>query len=125
MKILGCLTIHAPTHPDVMPVVLVLGEPGREGGLHGELDDPDVPPVVGRVHVHRNVEEGRAVASKQLCNDWKIQIPTINPLMPKRYFCTTISFIVFKKQMIQGANTDHNPWVSKAHNCVKTYQFPL
>ena len=36
--------------------------------------------------------------------------------MPKRYFCTSIWFRVFKKQMLQAANTDlFNPSVPKAH----------
>ena len=41
----------------------------------------------------------------------------VNPIMPNRYFYTSVLFIVFKKQMLQGANTDlFNPLVSKAHN---------
>ena len=43
----------------------------------------------------------------------------INPLGPKtkRYFCTSIVFIVFKNQMLQAARTDlFNPLVRKAHN---------
>ena len=30
----------------------------------------------------------------------------LNPSMPKRYFCTSKQFIVFKKQMLQAANSD-------------------
>ena len=26
--------------------------------------------------------------------------------MPKKYFCTSVKFIVFKQQMLQAANTD-------------------
>ena len=42
----------------------------------------------------------------------------VNPLLPKRYFCASIQFIVFKKQLLQGANTDlfFNPSVPKAHD---------
>ena len=42
----------------------------------------------------------------------------IDPLMPKRYFCTSsFFFLVFKKQMLQATNTDlFNPLVPKAHN---------
>ena len=44
--------------------------------------------------------------------------------MPKGYFYTSISFIVFKKQMSQAANTDLlNPYVPKAHN--SEWQNPL
>ena len=40
-----------------------------------------------------------------------------HPLMPEKYFCTSIWFIVFKIQMLQAANTDlFNPLVPKAHN---------
>ena len=51
----------------------------------------------------------------------------LNPLMPKRYFCTSIKFIVFKKQTLQGANTDLlNPLVPKAHNSeCQNLQFSL
>ena len=49
----------------------------------------------------------------------------INPLMPKSYFCT--SNLVYKKQMLQAANTDlFHPLVLKAHNAivsVKIYYF--
>ena len=41
----------------------------------------------------------------------------LNPLMlkTKRYFCTSVSFIVFKKQMLQGTGTKlFNPLVAKA-----------
>ena len=49
-----------------------------------------------------------------------------NPLMPKRYNCTSIYFSVFKKQMLQAANTDlFNPLVPKAHNSECQNQFPL
>ena len=37
--------------------------------------------------------------------------------MPKRYFYTSIKFLVFKKQVLQAANTDlFNPLVPTAHN---------
>ena len=29
-----------------------------------------------------------------------------NPLTPQRYFCTSNEFTVFKKQVLQAANTD-------------------
>ena len=53
--------------------------------------------------------------------------PNFNPLMPKRYFCTFIFFIVFKKQMLQPASTDlFNPLVLKTHNSERqNLQFPL
>ena len=35
-----------------------------------------------------------------------IVLTGLNPLMPKRYFCTSMLFILKKKQMLQGANTD-------------------
>ena len=38
----------------------------------------------------------------------------LNPLMPKRYFVPLLEFIVYKKQMLQGPNTD--PLVPKVHN---------
>ena len=49
----------------------------------------------------------------------------INPLMPKKYFCT--SFIVFKRQMLQAANTDlFNPLVPNAYNSeCQNLLFPL
>ena len=47
--------------------------------------------------------------------------------MQKRYFCTSIKLTVFKKQMLQAANTDlFNPLVSKAQNSeCQNLQFPL
>ena len=40
-----------------------------------------------------------------------------NPLIPKWYFCTSIYFMVFKKQVLQAANTDvFNSLVTKAYN---------
>ena len=50
----------------------------------------------------------------------------INVLMPKRYFCTYIKFIVFKKHILQAANTDlyNSFFVPKAHIAsVKIYHF--
>ena len=49
----------------------------------------------------------------------------INPLMPKRYFCTSIKLVVFKKQ--EAANTDlFNPLVPEAHNSeCQNVPFPL
>ena len=36
-----------------------------------------------------------------------MKVPSsVNPLMPKRCFCASIQFLVFKKQMLQAANTD-------------------
>ena len=51
----------------------------------------------------------------------------INPLMPKRCFCASIYFMVFKKQMFQAANTElFNPLVSTAHNSERqNLLFPL
>ena len=49
---------------------------------------------------------------------------TINPLMPKRYFSTSILIIVFKEQMLLSANT--YPLVPKAHNSeCQNILFPL
>ena len=47
-----------------------------------------------------------------------MKLASINPpLMPKRYFCTSISFRVFKKQMLQAASTELlNLLFTKAHN---------
>ena len=46
-----------------------------------------------------------------------VYILCLNPLMPKRYFCTSIKFKVFKKQQLQTANTDiFLPKVPKAQN---------
>ena len=47
--------------------------------------------------------------------------------MPKRYYCTSIEFIVFKNQMLQAANTDlFNPLVTKAQKSeCKNLPFPL
>ena len=47
--------------------------------------------------------------------------------MSKGYFCTSISFIVVKKQMLQAANTDpYNPFVPKAQNSgCQNLLFPL
>ena len=51
----------------------------------------------------------------------------INALMPKRYFCTYIQFIAFKKHMLQAANTDlFDSLDPKAHNSERqNLQFPL
>ena len=39
-----------------------------------------------------------------------------NPLMPNRYNCTYVLFIVFKLQLLQKANIDLvNPRIYKAH----------
>ena len=50
-----------------------------------------------------------------------------NPLMPKRYFYTSILFLVFRKQMLQTANTDlFNQLVPKAHKSeCQNLLFPL
>ena len=47
--------------------------------------------------------------------------------MPKMYFCTSVSFSVFKKQKLQAANTDlFNPLIPKAHNSeCQNLPFPL
>ena len=47
--------------------------------------------------------------------------------MPKRYFCTSIKFLVFKKQMLQAANTGlFNPLDPRAHNSeCQNLLFPL
>ena len=45
-------------------------------------------------------------------------IIVINLSMPNRHFSMSISFIVFKTQMLQAANTGlFDPLVPKAHNC--------
>ena len=50
-----------------------------------------------------------------------------SPLMPKRYYGTSIKFILLKKQMSQAANTDlFNPLLPKAHNSERqNLLFPL
>ena len=54
---------------------------------------------------------------------WKI----FNPLMPNRYFCTSISFVVFKKETLQTANIDPKvPLVPKTRNIeCQNLPFPL
>ena len=57
----------------------------------------------------------------------RLSLRQFNPLMPKRYFCTSKLFLVFKKQMLQRASTDLlNPLVHTAHNgeC-QNLPFPL
>ena len=37
--------------------------------------------------------------------------------MPNRYFCTSIKFLLFRKQMLQAVNTDlFNQLVPKSHD---------
>ena len=52
-----------------------------------------------------------------VCFTVTVLLILFNPLMPRKYFCNCIKFIVFKKQMLQAANTDlSNPLVPKARN---------
>ena len=42
----------------------------------------------------------------------------VKPINAEEVLCPSIKFILFKKQMLQGANIDlFNPLVPKAHNC--------
>ena len=46
--------------------------------------------------------------------------------MPKKYYCTSISLIVFKQQMLQAANTDlFNQLVPKAHVKIDCFLYKL
>ena len=51
----------------------------------------------------------------------------LNPLVPKVYLCTLLAFIIFKKPMVQAANTDlFNPLVpqTQTREC-QNLPFPL
>ena len=58
---------------------------------------------------------------------WLVYYDNINPLMPKRYVCISYLIFSFKKQMLEGGNSDlFNPLVPKAHNSeCQNLPFPL
>ena len=83
---------------------------------HDPDSAPDFPhslqladPGPGRAEIHLRLPRHRG---RRLVHDTEVTMLSSNgeiiPLMPKRYFSTSIYFIVFKKQKLQAANTDLN-----------------